>query len=139
MKILFKDFSIETKGENDMVDITDNLDKLLNQAKINNGLLTIFVPGSTAALTTIEYEPGLKIDFTSTLKRLVPKNITYEHDKTWHNGNGHSHVKASIIGPSLTIPFKDGKLTLGTWQQVVLIEMDTNSRSRRLVIQMMGE
>jgi len=139
LKILFKDFSIETKGENDMVDITDNLDKLLNQAKINNGLLTIFVPGSTAALTTIEYEPGLKIDFTSTLKRLVPKNITYEHDKTWHNGNGHSHVKASIIGPSLTIPFKDGKLTLGTWQQVVLIEMDTNSRSRRLVIQMMGE
>ena len=139
MKILFKDFSIETKGENDMVDITDNLDKLLNQAKINNGLLTIFVPGSTAALTTIEYEPGLKIDFTSTLKRLVPKNITYEHDKTWHDGNGHSHVKASIIGPSLTIPFKDGKLTLGTWQQVVLIEMDTNSRSRRLVIQMMGE
>lgn len=137
--MLFEDLSVETKGENDMIDITNNLIQILQQANINKGLLTIFVPGSTAALTTIEYEPGLKIDFPSALNRLVPRDIEYEHDKTWYDGNGHSHVKASIIGPSLIIPFRDGILTLGTWQQVVLIEMDTNPRSRRLVIQIMGE
>ncbi|MFC1755435.1 secondary thiamine-phosphate synthase enzyme YjbQ [Thermoproteota archaeon] len=139
MKVLFEDLTIETKGENDMINITDNLIQLLNQVDIHKGLLTIFVPGSTAALTTIEYEPGLKIDFPSALKRIVPSNIPYEHDNTWHDGNGHSHVKVSLIGPSLIIPFRDGILTLGTWQQVVLIEMDTNPRSRRLVIQIMGE
>lgn len=139
MKILFEDISIETKGEDDMIDITNNLIQILNQADINNGILTIFVPGSTAALTTIEYEPGLKIDFPAALNRLVPQDIQYEHDKTWHDGNGHSHVKSSIIGPSLIIPFRGGILTLGTWQQVVLIEMDTNPRTRRLVIQIMGE
>jgi secondary thiamine-phosphate synthase enzyme len=102
-------------------------------------LLTSFIPGSTAALTTIEYEPGLKTDFPSAMNRLIPRDIPYEHNKTWHDGNGHSHVKASIIGPSLSIPFQDGKLILGTWQQVVLLEMDTRSRSRRLVIHVIGE
>ncbi len=139
MKIIFEEFSVITKGEGDMIDITDDLGKILNKAGMKNGLLTSFNPGSTAALTTIEYEPGLKSDFPSAMDRLIPKDIPYEHDKTWHDGNGHSHVRASMIGPSLIIPFRNGKLTLGTWQQVVLLEMDTHSRSRRLVIQMMGE
>jgi secondary thiamine-phosphate synthase enzyme len=130
---------METKGEGDMIDITEILANVLNKVGLRNGLLTSFIPGSTAALTTIEYEPGLKTDFPSAMNRLIPRDIPYEHNKTWHDGNGHSHVKASIIGPSLSIPFQDGKLILGTWQQVVLLEMDTRSRSRRLVIQVMGE
>ncbi len=122
-----------------MVDITDHLTEILSRTGLKNGQLTTFVPGSTAALTTIEYEPGLKKDFSSALKRLIPHNIPYEHDKTWHDGNGHSHVRASIVGPSLTIPFSNGRLILGTWQQVVLVEMDIHSRSRRLFIQIIGE
>ncbi len=122
-----------------MVDITDHLTEILSRTGLKNGQLTTFVPGSTAALTTIEYEPGLKKDFPSALERLVPHNIPYEHDKTWHDGNGHSHVRASIVGPSLTIPFSNGRLILGTWQQVVLVEMDIHSRSRRLFIQIIGE
>ena len=139
MKIILEEFSMETKGEGDMIDITEILANVLNKVGLRNGLLTSFIPGSTAALTTIEYEPGLKTDFPSAMNRLIPRDIPYEHNKTWHDGNGHSHVKASIIGPSLSIPFQDGKLILGTWQQVVLLEMDTRSRSRRLVIQVMGE
>jgi len=130
---------METKGEGDMIDITEILANVLNKVSLRNGLLTSFIPGSTAALTTIEYEPGLKTDFPSAMNRLIPRDIPYEHNKTWHDGNGHSHVKASIIGPSLIIPFRDGRLLLGTWQQVVLLEMDSRSRSRRLVIQVMGE
>ena len=130
---------METKGEGDMIDITEILANVLNKVGLRNGLLTSFIPGSTAALTTIEYEPGLKTDFPSAMNRLIPRDIPYEHNKTWHDGNGHSHVKASIIGPSLIIPFRDGRLLLGTWQQVVLLEMDTRSRSRLLVIQVMGE
>ena len=139
MKIILDEFSMETKGEGDMIDITEILANVLNKVGLRNGLLTSFIPGSTAALTTIEYEPGLKTDFPSAMNRLIPRDIPYEHNKTWHDGNGHSHVKASIIGPSLIIPFRDGRLLLGTWQQVVLLEMDTRSRSRRLVIQVMGE
>ena len=139
MKIILEEFSMETKGEGDMIDITEILSNVLNKVGLRNGLLTSFIPGSTAALTTIEYEPGLKTDFPSAMNRLIPRDIPYEHNKTWHDGNGHSHVKASIIGPSLIIPFRDGRLLLGTWQQVVLLEMDTRSRSRRLVIQVMGE
>ena len=130
---------METKGEGDMIDITEILANVLNKVGLRNGLLTSFIPGSTAALTTIEYEPGLKTDFPSAMNRLIPRDIPYEHNKTWHDGNGHSHVKASLIGPSLIIPFLNGRLTLGTWQQVVLLEMDTHSRSRRIVIQIMGE
>ena len=93
----------------------------------------------TAAITTIEYEPGLRNDFPKMLNRIIPKNIEYEHDNTWHDGNGHSHVRASLIGPSLTVPFKDGKLILGTWQQIVFLELDTRSRERKITTQIIGE
>ena len=94
--------------------------------------------GSTAAITTIEYEPGLINDFPEMLSRIIPKNIEYEHDNTWHDGNGHSHVRASLVGPSLTVPIINGKLTLGTWQQIVLLEMDTRPRNRNLILQIMS-
>lgn len=122
-----------------MIDITGDLTEVLRATGFKDGLLTAFVPGSTAALTTIEYERGLLKDLPRALERLAPRNIPYEHDKTWHDRNGHSHVRASIVGPGLTVPFRDGRLTLGMWQQVVLVELDTRSRSRQLIVQIMGE
>ena len=116
---------IKSRGENDIIDITEQASKAVKESKTENGIVTVFVVGSTAAITTIEYEPGLKSDFPDTLSRIAPKGIQYRHDNTWHDGNGHSHVRASLIGPSLTIPFIEGNLTLGRWQQIVLIEMDT--------------
>ena len=139
LNILLEEIQIDTKGEGDMVDITDSLNNILRKSGLDSGLLAIFVSGSTAAVTTIEYEPGLKKDFPAALKRLVPNDIPYDHDKTWHDGNGHSHVRASLIGPSLNIPFRNCRLTLGTWQQVVIVEMDIHKRSRRLIIQVIGK
>lgn len=130
---------MDTEGEGDVIDVTPDLTGLLDATGLKNGLLTVFVSGSTAAVTTIEFEPGLKEDLKKALNRLIPDSIPYEHDKTWSDGNGHSHIRASMIGPSLTIPFKDRRLTLGTWQQVVLVEMDIRSRSRQLIIQIIGE
>ncbi|AFU60285.1 hypothetical protein with uncharacterized protein family UPF0047 [Candidatus Nitrososphaera gargensis Ga9.2] len=117
-------------GENDMIDITDRVADAIKDGGIKDGIVTIFVSGSTAAVATIEYEPGLRKDFPAMLDRVAPKAIEYEHDNTWHDGNGHSHVRASLIGPSLTVPFKDKRLMLGTWQQIVLMEMDTRARAR---------
>ncbi len=139
MRVVSEELHLDTEGEGDVVNITPDLGGLLNATGLRRGLLTVFVSGSTAALTTIEFEPGLEEDLKKALNRLVPDDIPYAHNKTWSDGNGHSHIRASIIGPSLTIPFKDGHLTLGTWQQVVLVEMDIRSRSRRLIIQIIGE
>ena len=130
---------IKSRGENDIIDITDQASKAVKESKTENGIVSVFVVGSTAAITTIEYEPGLKSDFPDMLSRIAPKGIQYRHDNTWHDGNGHSHVRASLIGPSLTIPFIEGNLTLGRWQQIVLIEMDTTPRERRVVMQVIGE
>ena len=131
--------SLKSKGECDMIDITHQVADTIKNGKIGNGIVTIFVSGSTAAVTTIEYEPGLKKDFPAMLDRVAPKNIEYEHDNTWHDGNGHSHVRASLIGPSLTVPFNDKRLMLGTWQQIVLVETDTRPRERSIILQMIGE
>ena len=122
-----------------MVDITGQLAGSIRKAGLKDGIATIFVPGATGALTTIEYEPGLLEDFPTMLDRIAPRNGTYEHERRWHDGNGHSHVRASLIGPSITIPFENGRPTLGTWQQVVFVELDTRARSRQLVIQIMGK
>jgi secondary thiamine-phosphate synthase enzyme len=139
MTVITKAIKINSNGENDMVDITDQTLKAVHETNLKDGIVTVFVSGSTGAITTIEYEPGLRSDFPNMLNRIVPRNIDYEHDKTWHDGNGHSHVRASLIGPSLTIPFKDGNLILGTWQQIVFFELDTRSRERTITIQMIGE
>ena len=139
MTVIIKAIKINSKGENDMIDITDQTLKAIQESKLKDGIVTVFVSGSTAAVTTIEYEPGLRIDFPKMLNRIIPKDIEYEHDKTWHDGNGHSHVRASLIGPSLTVPFKDRNLILGTWQQIVFIELDIRSRQRRITLQIIGE
>ena len=120
-----------------MINITASVSKAVEDSKLKQGIVTIFIAGSTAAVTTIE--PGLKTDFPKMLSRTAPKNIEYEHDKTWHDENGHSHVRASLIGPSLTIPFKDSRLSLGTWQQIVIVEMDIRQRERKIILQIMGE
>ena len=139
MTVITKNTQIKSKSENDIIEITDEVTKTVKESKIQNGAVVVFVVGSTAAITTIEYEPGLQKDFPEMLSRLAPKGIKYAHDNTWHDGNGHSHVRASLIGPGITIPFVEGRLTLGTWQQIVLIEMDTRPRERKIIIQVIGE
>jgi secondary thiamine-phosphate synthase enzyme len=139
MPVNTKIITVMSNGENEMIDITRQTDGAIKESKLQDGVVVIFVSGSTAAVTTIEYEPGLKKDFPKMLARLAPSDIEYEHDITWRDGNGHSHVRASLIGPSLAVPFKKGTLMLGVWQQIVLLEMDTRGRERNIVLQMIGE
>ena len=139
MSVITTIITVSSNGENDMIDITRQIDEAIKATMLQDGIVAIFVSGSTAALTTIEYEPGLKKDFPKMLARIAPSQIEYEHDNTWHDGNGHSHVRASLIGPSLTVPFSNGDLILGTWQQIVVIEMDTKPRKRTLTLQILGE
>lgn len=139
MKATTKKIQIKSKLENDIIDITDKVSQVVRESQIGSGAVIVFVVGSTAAITTIEYEPGLKKDFPEMLSRLAPREIEYAHDNTWHDGNGHSHIRASLIGPSLAIPILEGRLTLGTWQQIVLIEMDTRPRERTIILQVIGE
>ena len=139
MPVSTKIITVFSNGENDMIDITRQTAQAIKLSNLQDGIVVIFVSGSTAAVTTIEYEPGLKKDFPKMLARLAPGDIEYEHDNRWHDGNGHSHVRASLIGPSLTVPFKNGRLMLGVWQQIVVLEMDTRGRERNIVLQMIGE
>ena len=122
-----------------MVDLTRKTSEAVTESEIRNGLAMLFVPGSTASVTTIEFEPGLLQDFPKMLERIAPKDLRYEHQRAWNDDNGHSHVKAALLGPSLSVPFVQGKLVLGTWQQIVLIELDTRPRDREVVVQLMGE
>ncbi|PIV69956.1 MAG: secondary thiamine-phosphate synthase enzyme [Euryarchaeota archaeon CG01_land_8_20_14_3_00_38_12] len=131
--------SVSTKGETDIINITDDVSKIVEKSGMKNGIGCVFVPGSTGAITTIEYEPGLLQDLPKALERLFPKNIEYKHHETWHDGNGHSHVRASIIGPSLAVPIKNGKLILGTWQQIVFVELDVRKRKREIIVQIVGD
>jgi secondary thiamine-phosphate synthase enzyme len=137
MTVITKTITIKTEGENDMIDITSQTEDVMKRSGLQDGIMTVFVSGSTAAVTTIEYEPGLRQDFHKMLERIAPKGIKYEHDNTWHDSNGHSHVRSALVGPSLTVPFKDKSLTLGTWQQIVLLEMDTRPRERKIILQFM--
>ena len=131
--------SLQTKGECDIIDITPQVEQQVTEAGINNGVVTLFVAGSTAGITTIEFESGLLADFQSMWQRNVPKNIPYNHDRRWGDGNGYSHVRASLLGASLVVPVNDKRLTLGTWQQIVLVDFDNRPRSRQVVLQIMGE
>ena len=139
MTIVTKSTTIQTDGNCDISDITSEVTEKVNESVISNGTVTLFITGSTAAITTIEYEPGLVSDFKNMWDRLIPQNIPYEHNKAWGDGNGHSHVRASMLGASLTIPFVDKSLTLGTWQQIVFVDFDNRPRSRKIVLQIMGE
>ncbi len=130
--------NLKSKGNCDIIDITNQVQEIISRQKFSEGNVLIFVVGSTAALTTIEYEPGLLKDYPQLFNKLIPENQTYHHDQTWHDGNGHSHLRASLQKPSLNIPFKDGRLLIGTWQQVVFVDFDNRSRNREIIIQIFG-
>ena len=138
MEIATSRLQVHSEGENDIIDITPQLAERVVKSGLREGFVNLFVSGSTGAVTTIEYEDGLLRDFPAMLERVAPKNIGYNHEKRWHDGNGHSHVRASLVGPSLTVPFQDSRLLLGTWQQVVFIELDVHSRKREIVLQIIG-
>jgi len=138
MTVITKSIKVQSKGENDIIDLTDKISAKIKESPISSGIVTVFVTGSTGALTTIEYEPGLLKDFPDMLSRIAPNELNYEHEQMWHDDNGRSHVKASLIGPSLTIPFNDDNLLLGTWQQIVFVELDTRRRDRNIILQIIG-
>jgi len=130
--------SLNTKGFADIIDITPKVSLIVEQSAIHDGLVTVFCPGSTAAVTTIEYESGVIRDLQKAIERLIPSDIPYDHDRRWGDGNGFSHVRAAFMKPSLTIPLIQGRLTLGTWQQIVFIDLDNRERQRKLVVQIVG-
>ena len=130
---------IRTEGSCDIIDITRQVAKEVDDSGIVSGIVTVFAVGSTAGITTIEYEPGLLSDFKAMWDRVIPVNVGYSHDRAWGDGNGHSHMRASVVGPSLTVPFNEKRMTLGTWQQIVYVDFDNRPRSREIVLQIMGE
>ena len=138
---MVKLFSIEidTQGRNEIVDITGEVRSIVGKSEITDGQVLIFVPGATGALSTIEYEPGLMEDFPELMESLIPEKKYYHHNETWHDGNGHSHLRATLVGPSLIVPFENRRLILGTWQQIIFLEFDNKPHHRRLAIQLMGE
>ena len=131
--------SLSTQGNADIHDITDQVARSVLQSGLKNGTVTIFCPSSTSALTTIEFESGAVSDLRRLFEEIIPQNRDYAHNERWHDGNGHSHVRAALLGPSLTIPFVDGQLTLGTWQQIIYLDFDNRARQRQLIVQMIGE
>ncbi len=139
MSVFTTELRIKTQGENTILDITEKVQSAVRQSKIQNGIANIFVIGSTGALTTVEYEPGLLKDIPEALDRLIPRDIPYAHQETWHDDNGHSHVRASLIGPNLTVPIRNGEAIHGTWQQIVFLELDTRPRDRHLLLTIIGE
>ncbi|MGZ5539458.1 MAG: secondary thiamine-phosphate synthase enzyme YjbQ [Halobacteriota archaeon] len=139
MKTKIERIQLDTLGGVQIIDITNHVQELLAKSQLNDGLATVFVPGSTASVTTIEYEPGLIADIKKALDRIAPRDGHYEHDQRWHDGNGHSHVRAAFLKPSVAIPFSNKTLMLGTWQQLVFIELDVRPRNRTIVVQLMGD
>ena len=131
--------SLSTKGYSDVIDITDRVVNIVNKSNIKNGLVTVFCSGSTGGITTIEYESGVINDLKKSIEKIAPSNIAYEHDKRWGDGNGFSHVRAALMKPSLSVPIVKGKMTLGTWQQLVFVDFDNRGRDRTIIIQVIGE
>ncbi len=139
MNISTHHFELKTKGNTEIIDITEQVQSIIDSYNYYQGNALIFVGGSTAAISTIEYEPGLLKDYPNFFERIIPSNQRYEHDNTWHDGNGHSHIRAALQGASFTVPFLNGKLLLGTWQQIILIDFDNKPRNRKIIIQLTGE
>jgi len=133
-------FDIRSKGNSEVIDLSKPVAACLAEGRIRNGIVTVFVSGSTAAITTTEFEPGLvNHDLKAAFEKIAPEDGRYQHEETWHDDNGHSHVRASLVGPSLTIPWVDGRLMLGTWQQIILLDFDTRARNRSITVQVIGE
>ncbi|MCK4995415.1 MAG: secondary thiamine-phosphate synthase enzyme YjbQ [Thermoplasmatales archaeon] len=139
MVVYHSEININSKGENDIINITDEVQEIVKKSGLSEGICCIFIAGSTGTLSTIEYEDGLKYDFPKALEKIAPKNQEYLHHETWHDDNGRSHVKATLMGASLTIPFQNKKIIHGTWQQLIFMELDTKPRNRDLIIQLVGE
>lgn len=138
--VVTKHLSIKTNGNTQILDITGQVQETVKDSGLQSGIAALFAVGSTAGLTTLEYEPGLvQTDIKAAFERIAPRNDIYAHENTWNDDNGHSHVRAALLGPSLTVPFTDGRLTLGTWQQIVLIDFDTRPRNRTVLCQILGE
>jgi secondary thiamine-phosphate synthase enzyme len=138
MAVLTEIIALDTPGNFHVVDITDKVDRLLTSAHVEIGIAALFAVGSTAALTTVEYEPGLVADLEALFERLAPGDAAYKHDEAWHDGNGHSHVRASLLGPSLVVPVLSGRMTLGQWQQIIFVDFDVKPRRRQVICQISG-
>ena len=139
MTVACKRIQISTHGHGEMLNVTSEIAREVNNSGLNSGTVTVFIPGSTAGVTTIEFEPGLIKDIKKLGERLAPSEAEYAHNETWGDGNGFSHIRAAVIGPSLTVPFNDKKLLLGTWQQIVIIDHDNRSRTRDVAVQLIGD
>lgn len=131
-------FPLRTQGWNDVIDITDRVDASVRASGVRDGIVTVFVPGSTAGITTIEFEPGAVADLKRAIDRLAPSDVHYDHDRRWGDGNGFSHVRAALLGPSLGVPVSQGRMELGTWQQIVLVDFDNRPRTREVIVQTVG-
>ncbi len=139
MQVQTETIKINTKGHTDIIDVTRQVQEKLEKSGLREGHLTVFISGSTAGVTTIEYEPGLLKDIPEALEKIAPTGKRYHHDATWGDGNGSAHVRASMVGASFTVPFVNGRMLLGTWQQIIVLDFDNRSRSRNVVVQLMGE
>jgi len=130
---------LTTRGNSDIIDITQQISECIRSSNLTNGLVTVFCPSSTSGITTIEYEPGVLDDLKRTFEKIAPQGDTYLHDEAWHDGNGHSHIRAALLKASLSIPLVEGRMTLGTWQQIVFIDFDVRPRKREIIVQILGE
>jgi len=139
MTVIHLELKLPKTYETDIIDITSKVETLVNQSKIKEGIVNIFNAGSTGAIITLEFEPGLLKDIPDFLERIIPKSLMYQHEQTWHDNNGHSHVRASLMGPSLTVPIHRGTLIHGTWQQIAFLELDDKPRTRHLIVTIIGE
>ncbi len=139
MSVITKKIKLNTKGDTDIIDITGQVANAVAKAGVKSGIAAVFVSGSTGGLTTVEYEPGLVQDLKKAFENIAPKSGTYQHNLQWHDGNGYAHVRATLLGPSISVPFVDKKLQLGTWQQIIFIDFDNRPRSRELIVQIVGE
>ena len=138
--VITKEIKVATKGNCQVINITEQVKDAVIESGIQDGAVILFNVGSTAGITTTEYEPGLvNYDIKAAFEKIAPENNRYEHEETWHDDNGHSHIRATLLGPSLSVPLIHGRLTLGTWQQIILVEFDTKPRSRTVICQIIGE
>ena len=138
MPVSTQSFTIQTQGNTDILDITSQVADALERSSLQNGVATVFVSGSTGGITTVEFEPGLRRDLPELMDKLIPAG-RYHHDETWHDGNGHAHLRSSMVGTSFTAPFVKGRLTLGTWQQIIFLDFDNKARRREILVQVVGE
>lgn len=139
MTVKSKRLKLQTKGKDHIIDVTGEVEAAVSKSEIKDGMVTVFIYGSTASVTTVEYEPGLVKDIKDLNEKLIPSAVTYDHDATWGDANGYAHLRASLYGPSLSVPVEKGKMTLGTWQQIIVIDHDNRARSREVIIQTIGE